>query len=281
MSIERLFNYWSSIWLIRHREVLRSTRGGYTKAVDLWSLGCVTAVLLTGESPFHDLTPGQSTRLPRDSDFERFESDMEWHNVRTRARDFVRHLLLLDEAERMNVKQALKHPWFTNRAHKREFEALYRRSVRDWKPRVHQGSLIVELSSLIANHKSNHGSPASSPEEKARRLSSQLFEDSECLPVGEREASPTLSDPELPTHSKATGKCIDQRSLLYEIMKRPINMSEENAFQFLGGDRVMPIRKQTPDVWDIIEDEVYEEVGNAVTGKHQQLIYGSNVPAGY
>lgn len=272
--------YESSMWLTRCREVLRSTRGGYTKAVDLWSLGCVTAVLLTGESPFHDLTLGQPAQLPKESDFERLEIDMEWNNVGTRARDFVRQLLLLDEAKRMNVKQALCHSWFTNRAHKREFEALYRRSVRDWKPRVHQGPLIVELSSLIGIHKPNHGSPISSLEDKGIELSSQLSESSECLSVREREASPTLSDPELPTHSKATGKCIDQRSLLHEIAKSPLNKNEENAFQFLGGDRVMPIRKRTPDVWDIVE-EVYEEVGNAVTGKRQQLVYGSNVPAGY
>lgn len=269
------------MWLTRCREVLQSTRGGYTKAVDLWSLGCVTAVLLTGESPFHDLTLSQPVQLPKESDFERLEKDMEWNNVGKRARDFVHHLLLLDEAKRMNVKQALCHLWFTNRAHKREFEALYRRSVRDWKPREHQGPLIVELSSHIATHKLNRDSPVSSLEDKGIELSSQLSESSECLSVREREASPTLSDPELPTHRKATGKCIDQRTLLREIAKSPLNKNEGNAFQFLGGDRVMPIGKRTPDVWDIVEDEVYEEVGNALTGKRQQLIYGSNVSAEY
>lgn len=252
----------SIIWLIQHREVLQSTQGGYTKAVDLWSLGCVTAVLLTGDSPFHDLTFGQHIQLPEDGNFERLESDMEWHNVGTRARDFVHQLLLVDEVKRMNVKQALQHHWFTNRAHKREFEALYKRSVRDWRPRVHQGPLIVELSSFIATHKPKDG-PVNFPECSPR--------ESEDSSIHEREASPTLSDPDLPTHSKAIGKCIGQRSSLYDVAKRSFDMKE-----FLV-DREMPTRKRTPDVWDIIEDEVYEEVGNAVTGKHHNLIYGSNV----
>lgn len=226
-------------------------------------------MLLTGDSPFHDLTVSQHAQLPTDGTFERLESDMEWHNVGTRARDFVRQLLLSDESKRMDVKQALQHPWFTNGAHKREFEALYSRSVRDWRPRVHQGqgSLIVELSSFIATHKPSHG-PVNSPDGS----SSQVSEGSECLGVCERAASPTLSDPELPTHSRATGKRIDRRSFLCDIAKRRFDMDEVLA------DRETP-RKRTPDIWDIIEDEVYEEVGNAVTGKYHHLLYGSN--AGY
>lgn len=300
--------------------MLRSSRGGYTKAVDLWSLGCVTAVLLTGDSPFRDPAMDQPAQLPKSNDFERLEGNMEWHSVGQRARDFVRQLLLLDESKRMTVKQALSHLWFTNRVHKREFEALYRRSIKDWKPRVHQEPLIVDLCSLIPTREPIHVSAVNIQRKKGSELPSQPMELSEdCFQYSSpfedmtacgREISPTLSDPELPKHNKARERNIDQESAHWLIMHkqkqqdsgfntalhRPNQMipalhqhadgsknrNGENVFRFaLNNEPTIQIRKRTHNIWDILEGEVYEDVDNAVTGKRQQLIYGSNVPGGH
>lgn len=203
--------------------MLRSNRGGYTKAVDLWSLGCVTAVLLTGESPFRDPALNQPVQFPKSNDFEKLEGSMEWHSIGPRARDFVHQLLLIDEGKRMTVRQALRHSWFTNRVHKREFEALYRRSTKDWKPRVHQGPLIVDLCSLIPTRKPVHVSAVNIQKNKESELPSQPIELSEdCFQYSSpfkdmtacgREISPTLSDPELPKHDKARERSIDQESI--------------------------------------------------------------------
>ncbi|KAF9894060.1 hypothetical protein FE257_009033 [Aspergillus nanangensis] len=130
-------------------EVLRLTRKGYTKAIDLWSMGCVAVVLLTGDTPFMDSLQPNSTEVNRQKDVERLEIDMEWNEVGRRARDFIRNLLSFDEECRMDVKQALSHSWFTNSAHRDEFDALYRRSVQDWKPRFRNKPLMVELRDLI------------------------------------------------------------------------------------------------------------------------------------
>ncbi|ODM15490.1 hypothetical protein SI65_09093 [Aspergillus cristatus] len=294
-------------------EVLQSNQKGYTKAVDLWSLGCVTAILLTGDSPFRD--PGNldnPAQPPQDGDFERLEQDMEWHHVGTRARDFVRQLLVLDETKRMSVKHALRHSWFTNRAHKREFEALYRRSIRDWKPRAHQGPLMVDLCSLIEIRKTrelHHANAVDACVERRGQLShrppsfsenpSQDSLSTESATALERPLSPTLSDPDLPTHNRTRNESFELGDLSYYYQKQQPDMefsaqsiipnlptvsttgkNRRNVpLPFTGDTHTIPIKKRVQDPWEVPEDEVYEEVSNAMTGKRQQVAYGSTVVA--
>ena len=293
------------------REVLRSGQGGYTKAVDLWSLGCVTAVLLTGDSPFRDLeAPNNPAQLPQDNDLGKLEADLDWHNIGARARDFVRRLLVLDETKRMGVKSALHHSWFTNRVHKREFEALYKRSIKGWKPRVHQGPLIVDLCNLIETRKPNpnpvlavdscdsHAGQKSQISRQSSTLSDDHSQDSllfEDVTARGRQVSPTLSDPELPAHNRARDTSIcqeDEVPLQPERETRDTeshvpNIQEQSMCEPILSGRSFPLKKEsysvptkkrTRDIWNMLDDEeVYEEVSNAITGKRQQMIYGSNV----
>ncbi|KAE8132384.1 kinase-like domain-containing protein [Aspergillus pseudotamarii] len=196
-------------------EMLKS-KHGYTKAVDLWSLGCVAAVLLTGDIPFkHSLTT-DPTNLSRERDLEKLEAEMDWNKIRQRARDFVRKLLVFDEAKRIDVKQALNHNWFTNPSHRVEFDALYRRAIRGWQPRTHKGSLITNLGSLMKMDSKPMQTLCS--DEYSRVNSGQSYAAEE-IPFQARDSptplvsqeyelrrghsasmSTTLSDPELPPH---------------------------------------------------------------------------------
>ncbi|KMP03250.1 MAP/microtubule affinity-regulating kinase 3 [Coccidioides immitis H538.4] len=109
---------------------------GYTKSVDLWSLGCVTVVLLTGGSPFqHPDTQLYSRKLAQECNLDSLERIEEWSHVGRRAKNFVKRLLILDENMRMTTKDALTHEWFTNPSHKQAFEEIYKKAVSDWKPR--------------------------------------------------------------------------------------------------------------------------------------------------
>lgn len=124
---------------------------GYTKAVDLWSLGCVTAVLLTGGSPFTDpATEEYSQALANKCDLAKLEMNHDWRSSSHRAKDFVRHLLVRDEALRFDVEQALAHHWFTNIYQKSAFQEVYKRSIQDWRPVVRKGQVGTrhELSQL-------------------------------------------------------------------------------------------------------------------------------------
>ncbi|EDN06379.1 predicted protein [Histoplasma mississippiense (nom. inval.)] len=112
---------------------------GYTKAVDMWSLGCLTVVLLTGGSPFTDPDTGQyCQKMARNCDLRSLEQEKDWQRVGLRAKSFVRKLLVLDENVRMTADQAVSHKWFTNPAYKREFEDLSRRAAMQWRPKERQ-----------------------------------------------------------------------------------------------------------------------------------------------
>ncbi|KAI1915371.1 hypothetical protein LOZ61_001770 [Ophidiomyces ophidiicola] len=117
------------------RSTIRISKG-YTKSVDLWSLGCVTAVLLTGGSPFqHSSSQAYSRKLAQECNLESLERSDEWIKVGKRAKSFVRRLLVLDENLRMTAKESLQHEWFTNPSHKLAFNKIYQKEISDWKPR--------------------------------------------------------------------------------------------------------------------------------------------------
>lgn len=123
------------------RELLHTDMKGYTKAVDMWSLGCVAAVLLVGDTPF-DNTCRSTT-----SDLMNLDHDMRALEISPEARDFVLQLLVLDETKRMDVKQALRHNWFTNAAQAKWFKEMYNHSIQGWKPRNSSEPVMVDLAS--------------------------------------------------------------------------------------------------------------------------------------
>lgn len=214
-------------------------REGYTKAVDLWSLGCITVVLLTGGPPFNDpKTSKYSEKHARECDLEQLEADEYWISAGERPKDFVYRLLVLDEAKRMDVKQAIKHDWFTNPVHKSEFEQLYKRAIKDWKPRPFRGPIFLEYDPVSRKWKRrNKDKEVRQPKQPLpidppykpypHRLSQILYPKpprsasgtappntnlsspsvAVCTPSGkDRAASPTLSDPDLPKLSGAARK---------------------------------------------------------------------------
>jgi protein-serine/threonine kinase len=150
-----------------NRELLHGTKiKGYTKAVDMWSLGCVTAVLLIGDLPF-DNTCRSTSR-----DLMNLDLDMSALEIDPQARGFIHRLLVLDETQRMDVKQALQHDWFTNPAQAKWFKEMYSRSIQGWRPRSSSEAVIVELTtfkSVQASKRLRSESVSSwSPKEGAR-----------------------------------------------------------------------------------------------------------------
>ena len=135
---------------------------GYSKAVDLWSIGAITALLLSGEVIWfanrHRFREEQNTRkrlfkLASECDISIIDDENHriWSNIGDRPKHFIQNLLVLREKDRMTAKQALSHPWFTNECHAAEFEALYQRTITDWKPRPTIPSLIEAIQVSSSN----------------------------------------------------------------------------------------------------------------------------------
>jgi len=93
-------------------EVLRGEV--YDHSVDLWSVGVITYILLCGFPPFWGESQGElfDKILSVSFDFP----DPEWTNVSPEAKDFIRHLLVKDPAERFTAKACLDHAWLKPKA---------------------------------------------------------------------------------------------------------------------------------------------------------------------
>ncbi|RAL02120.1 serine/threonine protein kinase [Aspergillus ibericus CBS 121593] len=210
-------------------EMLYYYPDGYTKAVDMWSLGCVTAALLTGSSISCGgsfATASNVTELAKHGGFDRLKTSLRRSNASHRAMNFVLRLLEFIPEDRMTARQGLGHEWFTNPTHDAEFKSLYQRSIRNWLPCRPEEPLIVDISSLVhfngrkkEQEAASIGSSlegdaialcSSSPQQKTSSLEmqqsswsaeAQSFSSSsrgECL---HDIASQTLSDPDLPSLS--------------------------------------------------------------------------------
>src|SRR2546423_3640787 len=126
-----------------HEQGSNTNAHGYTKAVDLWSLGCVTVVLLTGGYPFFEPGSSQySEKLASTCNLEALERSQVWRGIGARPKAFVRRLLVLDERLRMTAKESLTHEWFANDIYKMDFEELYDRAISHWRPRVPKEPVI-------------------------------------------------------------------------------------------------------------------------------------------
>ena len=90
-------------------EVLAGRGAGYTPAVDLWSLGVITYVMLCGFQPFNAPDTDTLFRAIRAGAYDFPEPY--WTPVSAQAKNFVRALLTVDPSARLTAVQALQHPW--------------------------------------------------------------------------------------------------------------------------------------------------------------------------
>jgi serine/threonine protein kinase len=125
---------------------------GYSSAIDLWSIGCVSALMLTGSLAFNhrdgDQDIGQiNSRSISAYDLTQIDQGKHsWEGVPERARMLVRSLLALQEEKRSTAKQALEHPWFTNDICAPSYDAVYARSINAWRPSTTRiGDIVVNI----------------------------------------------------------------------------------------------------------------------------------------
>ncbi|PYH41728.1 serine/threonine-protein kinase [Aspergillus saccharolyticus JOP 1030-1] len=182
--------------------------GSYTKAIDMWSLGCVTMALLTGQcAPDDSRSWGELLAQEGDEGQHRLEALFQQHSIGGRPKKFIRRLLEPNPATRMTAKQALQDDLFTNLSHKKCFGDLYDKAIKNWTERV-PADPIVELSYYGQTGSENESKGPDELEKGWDHLSeirtgteddgvSWCSSDSEVL-ICHPEPSPTLSDPVLP-----------------------------------------------------------------------------------
>eukprot|EP00596_Hydrurales_sp_CCMP1899_P006881 CAMPEP_0119034050 /NCGR_PEP_ID=MMETSP1177-20130426/1100_1 /TAXON_ID=2985 /ORGANISM="Ochromonas sp, Strain CCMP1899" /LENGTH=400 /DNA_ID=CAMNT_0006991251 /DNA_START=71 /DNA_END=1273 /DNA_ORIENTATION=+ len=81
----------------------------YGKAVDMWSIGVITYIILGGYPPFHDDNQKALFRKIRKAEFE-FHPEY-WEHVSEEAKDLIKGMLTKDPKKRLTAAQAVVHPW--------------------------------------------------------------------------------------------------------------------------------------------------------------------------
>mmetsp|Transcript_13511 Transcript_13511/g.44109 ORF Transcript_13511/g.44109 Transcript_13511/m.44109 type:complete len:219 (+) Transcript_13511:613-1269(+) len=79
----------------------------YGKGSDLWSMGVLLYVILSGCSPFSADEEEELLQQVAEAKYEFFEA--EWKGVSENAKDLVRKLLVVDPIVRLNIEQVLEH----------------------------------------------------------------------------------------------------------------------------------------------------------------------------
>jgi calcium-dependent protein kinase len=83
----------------------------YTQACDLWSMGCLTYVMLCGKPPFW----GSHSQHYNAARNERYPfRDSPWDKMNPDAKDLVRVLLKAKPTERLPIADVVKHPWLVS-----------------------------------------------------------------------------------------------------------------------------------------------------------------------
>merc|ERR1712217_66471 len=82
--------------------------GGYGKQADMWSLGVILYIMLSGIPPFEE--DGLYEQIVNG----RYEFDgSEWDMVSLEAKELVRQLMHVNPKGRLTIQQTLSHKWFS------------------------------------------------------------------------------------------------------------------------------------------------------------------------
>lgn len=86
--------------------------GKYNKECDMWSIGIITFILLSGAPPFQgeNLNDIYTEILNHNIEFE----EDEWRHISSEAKDFVINLIEPNTENRLTPCGALEHPWIKN-----------------------------------------------------------------------------------------------------------------------------------------------------------------------
>ncbi|XP_034029271.1 calcium/calmodulin-dependent protein kinase IGb [Thalassophryne amazonica] len=144
----------------------------YSNAVDCWSIGVITYILLCGYPPFYEETESQLFSKIMKAQYE-FDSPF-WDNISESAKDFIRNMMQKSPSMRYNTDQALRHPWIIGKT-ARSQDIYYSVSVQiqknfvksKWKQAYNAAIAINHMKKLQQAHSELILRQATDPDVKA------------------------------------------------------------------------------------------------------------------
>ncbi|XP_032405951.1 calcium/calmodulin-dependent protein kinase type 1D [Xiphophorus hellerii] len=140
----------------------------YSKAVDCWSIGVITYILLCGYPPFFEENETRLFSKIMRAEYA-FHSPF-WDDISESAKDFIRNMMEKKPTKRFTTEQALRHPWIAENTAKdldiyqSVCEQMGRNFVKTkWKQAFNAASVIHHMMKLQLSHSEPLASPLSLP----------------------------------------------------------------------------------------------------------------------
>ncbi len=86
----------------------------YDEKADIWAVGVITFLLLSGEAPFGGCGYNESNEMVRDNILNgryAFEPEEYWYHVSDDAKAFISSILVVDPAKRPDAKECQRNKW--------------------------------------------------------------------------------------------------------------------------------------------------------------------------
>jgi calcium-dependent protein kinase len=129
-------------------------KGNYYNQCDLWSCGVILYILLGGNPPFEGKNSKEIYSKIEKGDYNLKGS--EWENVSDEAKDLIKKLLEKNINKRITAQEALKHPFITNNAVKKN-QSFNKLSLKNClqtfasKQKLHQASIAFIVHQMSNN----------------------------------------------------------------------------------------------------------------------------------
>lgn len=93
----------------KNSEDKSQNKNKYSSLVDMWSIGCLVYVILTGHLPFSGSTQDQLYKQISRGSYH--EGPLKDFRISDEARNFIDSLLQVNPKDRLTAEKALDHPW--------------------------------------------------------------------------------------------------------------------------------------------------------------------------
>ncbi|XP_062309975.1 calcium/calmodulin-dependent protein kinase IGa [Osmerus eperlanus] len=140
----------------------------YSKAVDCWSIGVITYILLCGYPPFFEDNETRLFSKIMRADYA-FHAPF-WDDISESAKDFIRNMMEKNPTKRYTTEQALRHPWIIGKTASSQdiyssvSEQIQRNFVKSkWRQAFNATTAVNHMMKLQLSHAAPSAAPPTVP----------------------------------------------------------------------------------------------------------------------